>query len=150
KVWGMPTSTISADWGPQRIKDLSLVRAVTSALFGRWLPGRGEVIKTLIDRFHYPRLGPGQMWEVARDRIRSQGGAVHLDRRVVQIDHGGGAVSSFLTRDGDGRRTRYLGRDFLSTLPIRDLIRAMRPPPPPEVIRSAESLKYRDFLTVVL
>src|SRR5262245_50252629 len=150
KVWGMPTSTISADWGPQRIKDLSLVRAVTSALFGRWLASRGEVIKTLIDRFHYPRLGPGQMWEVARDRIRAQGGAVHLDRRVVGVEHDGSRVLALLARDRDGRRTRYLGRHFLSTLPVRDLIRAMSPPPPPEVIQAAESLKYRDYLTVVL
>src|SRR3982751_2046404 len=69
KLWGMPTDTISADWAAQRIKDMSLIRAVTSALLGGRLAGRGEVIKTLIDRFHYPRLGPGQMWEVARDRI---------------------------------------------------------------------------------
>jgi protoporphyrinogen oxidase len=150
KVWGMPTSTISPDWAAQRIKDLSLVRAVTSALFGRWLAPRGEVIKTLIDRFHYPRLGPGQMWEVARDRIRAQGGAVHLDRRVVRVEHDGSRVTAFLARDGDGRKARYLGGHFLSTLPVRDLIRAMSPPAPPEVVRAAEALKYRDYLTVVL
>ena len=69
----MPTSEIRADWAAQRIKDLDLVRAVTSALFGRWSSKRGEVIKTLIDQFQYPRLGPGQMWEVARDRIRDAG-----------------------------------------------------------------------------
>jgi len=150
KVWGVPTSTITAEWAAQRIKDLSLVRAVTSALFGKLGRPRGEIIKTLIDEFHYPRLGPGQMWEVARDRIRSQGGAVHLDRRVVRIEHDGERVTSFLTSDGAGRQTRYFGRHFLSTLPIRDLIRAMTPSPPMEVIQAAKSLKYRDFLTVVL
>jgi protoporphyrinogen oxidase len=71
KVWGMPTSTISADWAAQRIKDLDLVRAVTTALFGRFRSKEAAIIKTLIDEFHYPRLGPGQMWEVARDRIRA-------------------------------------------------------------------------------
>jgi protoporphyrinogen oxidase len=150
KLWGMPTHTISADWAAQRIKDLSLIRAVTSAFLGPWRSRRGEVIKTLIDQFQYPRLGPGQMWEVARDRIRSQGGAVQLGRRVVQVEHDGTMVTAFLTREQDGRLTRYLGRHFLSTLPIRDLIRAMSPPPPREVIQAAESLKYRDFLTVVL
>src|SRR3984885_132666 len=150
KVWGMPTSTISADWAAQRIKDLDLVRAVTSALFGRFRRGQTEIIKTLIDEFHYPRLGPGQMWEVARDKIRAQGGTVQLDRRVVEVEHDGNVVTSFLTRDHEGRQTRYLGRHFLSTLPIRDLIRAMRPSAPAEVIHAAESLKYRDFLTVVL
>ena len=73
------------------------------------------------------------MWEVARDRIRSQGGTVQLDRRVVEVEHDGGTVTSFLTRDHDGRRTRYQGRHFLSTLPIRDLIRAMKPAAPAEV-----------------
>jgi protoporphyrinogen oxidase len=150
KVWGMPTSTISADWAAQRIKDLDLVKAVTSALFGRFGSGRGEVIKTLIDEFQYPRLGPGQMWEVARDRVRDQGGTVQLDRRVVEVEHDGSLVTSFLTRDHDGRQARYQGRHFLSTLPVRDLIRAMNPPAPAEVVRAAESLKYRDFLTVVL
>jgi protoporphyrinogen oxidase len=150
KLWGMPTQTISADWAAQRIKDLSLVRAVTSALFGRFGNRRGEVVKTLIDEFQYPRLGPGQMWEAARDRIRAQGGTVHLDRRVIEVEHDRSRVTAFLTRDHDGRLTRYLGQHFLSSLPVRDLIRAMNPPAPQEVIEAAESLKYRDFLTVVL
>jgi protoporphyrinogen oxidase len=149
KVWGMSTRTITADWAAQRIKDLSLVKAVTSAVFGRFRR-RGQVIKTLIEEFSYPRLGPGQMWEVTRDRIKEQGGAVHLDRRVVQVEHDGAKVNSLLARDSDGRLTRYLGQHFLSTLPIRDLIRAMSPAAPNEVIQAAESLKYRDFLTVVL
>jgi protoporphyrinogen oxidase len=149
KVWGMSTRTITADWAAQRIKDLSLVKAVTSALFGRFQK-RGKVIKTLIEEFCYPRLGPGQMWELTRDRIREQGGAVHLDRRVVQVEHDGSKVTGLLARDSEGRLTRYLGQHFLSTLPIRDLIRSMNPPAPPEVIHAAESLKYRDFLTVVL
>jgi protoporphyrinogen oxidase len=150
KVWGMSTSSISSDWAAQRIKDLSLVRAVTSALLGRFGARKGEVIKTLIDEFQYPRLGPGQMWETARERIKAQGGAVDLDRRVVGIEHDGSAVRSFLACDHQGRRIRYLGSHFLSTLPIRELIRSMTPPPPDEVRRAAEALKYRDYLTVVL
>jgi protoporphyrinogen oxidase len=149
KVWGMSTKTITADWAAQRIKDLSLIKAVTSALFGRFRK-RGQVIKTLIEEFSYPRLGPGQMWEMTRDRIREQGGVVHLDRRVVQVEHDGSKVTAFLARDHDGRLTRYQGHHFLSTLPIRDLIRAMSPAVPAEVLHAAESLRYRDFLTVVL
>jgi protoporphyrinogen oxidase len=150
KVWGMPTSAISADWAAQRIKDLSLIRAAAAAVFGRFGRRKGAVIKTLIDEFQYPRLGPGQMWEVARDRIREQGGAVQLDRRVIQVEHDGLAITSFLTVDRQGRTTRYLGSHFLSTLPIRDLIRAMNPGAPAAVVQAAESLRYRDFLTVVL
>src|SRR4051794_29900815 len=85
KVWGMPTHAISADWAAQRIKGLSLTRAVWNALFGGRSGDGGEVIKTLIDRFEYPRLGPGQMWEAARDRVRRDGGAVHHDRRVMRV-----------------------------------------------------------------
>ncbi|HEV3122747.1 MAG TPA: NAD(P)/FAD-dependent oxidoreductase [Isosphaeraceae bacterium] len=150
KVWGMPTSTISADWAAQRIKGLSLFGAVWNALFGQIGKGKGEVIKTLIDSFHYPRHGPGQMWEAARDRVCSAGGAVHHDRRVVGVEHDGSAVTAFLTRDAQGRLMRYHGHHFLSTLPIRELVRAMSPAAPKEVRAAAESLAYRDFLTVVL
>ena len=78
KVWGMPTSEISADWAAQRIKGLNLVAAVVNGLFGGLKSRKGEVIKTLIDEFQYPRLGPGQMWEAVRDRIRAQQGPCTL------------------------------------------------------------------------
>jgi protoporphyrinogen oxidase len=151
KVWGMPTSEISADWAAQRIKGLSLFRAVWSALMpaGR-SKGKGEVIKTLIDSFQYPRLGPGQMWEAARDRVNRSGGSVHMDRRVLRVEHDGSAVTAFVAKDANGRSTRYTGKNFLSTLPIRNLIRAMSPAAPQEVRDAADALKYRDFLTVVL
>ncbi len=151
KVWGLPTSAISADWAAQRIQGLSLVRAVLAALGPRRAePGTGEVIKTLIDRFQYPRLGPGQMWEAARDRVNERGGAVHMDRRVTRIEHDGSAVSAFVATDSAGRSTRYYGTHFLSTLPIRHLIAAMSPRPPRAVIEAADALRYRDFLSVVL
>ncbi len=137
KLWGMPTNTISADWAAQRIKGLSLFGAVWNALFGKRRGEDGSVIKTLIDRFQYPRLGPGQMWEAARDQIRSRGSAVQLDRRVLRIEHDGGRVKAFVARDRAGRSFRYEGQNFLSTLPIRELIKSMSPPPPPEVIEAA-------------
>ncbi len=149
KVWGIPTNVISADWAAQRIKGLDLIRVITSTLFGN-RKADGEVIKTLIDRFQYPRLGPGQMWEAARDKVRLQGGSVHLDRRVILVEHDGEAVKAFVARDAGGRIIRYEGDHFLSTLPIRELIRCLDPPPPPSVLAAAGSLKYRDFLTVVL
>jgi protoporphyrinogen oxidase len=156
KVWGMPTNEITAEWAAQRIKGLSLVTAVTSALFGGLFKGKsegkkkGEVIKTLIDSFHYPRLGPGQMWEMTRDRIVEDGGSVVQDRRVVRVEHDGARVNAFVAVDAEGHEHVYQGTHYLSTLPIRGLIRALDPPPPPEVVRAANSLRYRDFLTVVL
>ncbi len=150
KVWGMPTSAISADWAAQRIKGLSLIRAVTNALFGGLGSKKGEVVKTLIEEFQYPRLGPGQMWEAARDKVRAGGNAVDMDRKVEAIEHDGSAVTALVARDSTGKRIRYTGEHFVSTLPIRTLIRSMQPAAPEAVIRAAESLKYRDFLTVVL
>jgi protoporphyrinogen oxidase len=90
------------------------------------------------------------MWEAARDHVERDGGAVHMDRRVVGIEHDGSHVSAFVARDSEGRTLRYHGRHFLSTLPIRHLIRSMSPPPPREVLAAADALKYRDFLSVVL
>ncbi len=157
KVWGMSTKDISADWAAQRIKGLDLTKTVLNALFGGWgLKGqakgksRGEVIKTLIDSFQYPRLGPGQMWEAARDKVRLGGNAVHHDRKVTRIEHDGSRVVAMIANDLAGRTTRYEGDHFVSTLPIRALIRALNPAAPPEVVHAAESLRYRDFLTVVL
>ena len=150
KVWGMSTREITAEWAAQRIKGLDLTKTVLNALFGKQAKGKGEVIKTLIDRFEYPRLGPGQMWEAARDKVREGGSAVHMDAAVESIEHDGSAVTAFVTLDHRGRQTRYLGHHFLSTLPIRSLIRAMTPAAPAEVVAAAEGLKYRDFLTVVL
>lgn len=155
KVWGIPTNVMSADWASQRIKGLNLATAILSAFLGAGAGSgkkekSGEVIKTLIDEFQYPRLGPGQMWETARDRIVRAGGAIHHERRVSAIEHDGKRVTAFVADDSKGRQTRYLGEHFLSTLPIRELIRAMRPAPPAEVIEAADSLGYRDFLSVVL
>ncbi len=150
KVWGMATDQISADWAAQRIKGLSLTKAVASALLGRWASGCGEVVKTLIDQFKYPRLGPGQMWETAQRKIDTAGGSVRLDQRVVRLERDAQGIRAMLARDGQGRTTRYMARHFLSTLPIRELIRAMDPPAPETIRQAAESLRYRDFLTVVL
>jgi protoporphyrinogen oxidase len=151
KVWGMPTSEISADWAAQRIKGLSLINAVTSALLpGGRNKGDGAMIKTLIERFEYPRLGPGQMWEMTRDLVDRNGGAVAHDRRVTRIEHDGDRVTRFVAVDSGGREHAYHGKHYLSTLPIRGLVRALEPAAPREVREAACSLRYRDFLTVVL
>ena len=79
KVWGMPCTEISAEWASQRIKNLDLKAAIKSALLGS-RSADGEVITTLIDRFHYPRLGPGMMWERCRDRLAERGVQTHCSR----------------------------------------------------------------------
>jgi protoporphyrinogen oxidase len=90
------------------------------------------------------------MWEAARDRVVAAGGAVHHDRRVERIEHDGSSVTACVARDSQGRMTRYHAHHFLSTMPVRNLIRAMSPAPPRDVLEAASALKYRDFVTVVM
>ncbi|BBL77336.1 NAD(P)/FAD-dependent oxidoreductase [Methylomagnum ishizawai] len=148
KVWGIPCDHISADWASQRIKDLSLKKALLNALpFGR---GAGPVPTSLIERFHYPRLGPGLMWECFRDRIRAQGNSVATGVRVGAVCHRHGRVECVHGRGPDGERVEFAGSHFISSMALRDLILALDPPPPDEVLRAAHGLRYRDFLSVVL
>ena len=150
KVWGMPCTEINADWAAQRIKNLDLVSAVKNALLGARLNAEGEVITTLIEEFHYPRLGPGQMWETAARRLAGKGIETHLEHRVESILHDGKRVTSLLVRDPSGGVREVTGENFLSSMPVQTLLRAMDPLPPAEVLAAASQLRYRDYLTVVL
>ncbi|MFQ5409706.1 MAG: NAD(P)/FAD-dependent oxidoreductase, partial [Anaerolineales bacterium] len=145
KVWGIPCSDIRAEWAAQRIKGLSLPTAIRNALF----PPRGEVIKTLIEEFHYPPLGPGMMWERVADLLRERGHSVCMETAAVRILREGSTVRSVEVRDSNGTRT-LAAAGVISTMPLSELIRAFDPPPPDEVRRAADQLAYRDFLTVVL
>jgi protoporphyrinogen oxidase len=144
KVWGVPCSELKAEWAAQRIKDLSLRTAVMNMFFRR-----KTTIKTLIEEFDYPRLGPGMMWKAMRDGIVGAGGAVHLERNVVRIEHDGSRVSSVITTH-NGVREEVDGTDFVSSMPITELVAKLHPPAPPAVLEAAGALRYRDFLTVCL
>ena len=148
KVWGRPCGEIGAEWAAQRIKNLDLVAAVRNALLGG--RGNGEVVTTLIDRFHYPRLGPGMLWERWTERLGERGIEVRLGADVTRLHHTGGRVVVAETRSEDGTARRLPGRHFISTMPVRELVHALEPAPPPEVIEAADRLQYRDYLTVVL
>jgi len=152
KVWGMKCADISADWAAQRIKGLSLASAIWHSL----LPQRGTkshegVIKTLISSFRYPRLGPGMMWETAAQKIEAAGGKVLMDRRVTSVSYD--PVSrqwTAVARDAAGESYTFTAAHVISSTSMRELIGAFSPPPAPEVVRAASSLRYRDFLTVAL
>jgi protoporphyrinogen oxidase len=146
KVWGIPCTEISAEWAAQRIQNLSLWRAILSATA---LTRRSDDVRTLIDAFRYPRLGPGQMWERTRDRIEELGGEVLLRHHVRGIRTAGDRVVAVEAATPAGVR-RFEGEHFVSTMPIRSLVRALDPPPPPAVREAAEGLGYRDFVTVAL
>ncbi|MGH9023755.1 MAG: NAD(P)/FAD-dependent oxidoreductase, partial [Acidimicrobiia bacterium] len=146
KVWGVPATSIQADWAAQRIKNLSLAKAVRNAL----LPKRNQkTIASLIEEFEYPRLGPGMMWERARELVEAAGTKVLLSSRVVQITREGGQALSVVT-ESDGTRTAYSASHVISSMPLPALVLTMDPPAPPEVQKAARSLHFRDFLTVAL
>lgn len=155
KVWGVPCSQIKADWGAQRIKGLSLKRAVVHAvkdlLSSDFSRAQAERETSLITRFYYPKYGPGQMWETVAAHIRACGGEIRMRRRVVGIRHRDHRVVAVTVEDTVTGETEEVPCDyFFSTMPVRHLITRMQPQPPERVLEVAEGLLYRDFLTVGL
>ena len=151
KVWGIPCDEISADWAASRIKGLSLIAAIKNALM-QTAKGDGGKIKTLITEFHYPRRGPGQMWEAVANVVNEEGTIPERLRMGVGVERilwSDAGVKAVEVNTPDGRE-RVAGTDFISTMPVRELIAKLSPPAPAEVQRAAASLKYRDFLTVAL
>jgi protoporphyrinogen oxidase len=152
KVWGMSCSEISADWAAQRIKGLSLGSAIKHALLPPRKPkDRSAVVKTLIDTFRYPRKGPGMMWEACARKVRQMGGQVLLGRRAVRCEFD--AVEKVWTVTAckaDGETETYRGEHLISSMPIRELVAQIEPRLPDAALAAAQSLRYRDFLTVGL
>ena len=148
KVWGIPCDKIGAQWAAQRIKGLSLFTAVTNMLLRSIRPQRGKQIKTLIEEFEYPRLGPGMMWDAFHAEVVRLGGAVQLHARARRIEHAGGRVTAVEYGD-DGAHRLDVDR-LVSTMPLRQLIQSLSPAAPDSVRAAADRLQYRDFLTVAL
>jgi len=151
KVWGISTKELSADWAAQRIKSLDLWTAVRGALLPSRRPSRrGDLVTTLIDRFRYPRLGPGQMWERVAKVMAERGRPVLHGRTILGIEHGGGRVRSVLTRGPEGRVEEHRAAHFVSSIPIRELVGLLDPAAPDAVREAASALSYRDFISVAL
>src|SRR5438105_1242682 len=146
KVWGVPATEIQADWAAQRIKNLSLAKAVVNAL----LPRRSQKeITSLIEEFQYPKYGPGMMWEVCTEKVEAQGSKVVMETRIAAVRHRGGRATSVVV-ESEGGQTEHNCTHVISSMPMSALILAMDPPAPPEVQAAARGLAYRDFLTVAL
>jgi protoporphyrinogen oxidase len=146
KVWGIPCTSIRADWAAQRIQNLSLRKAVWNAVSG------SNNTTSLIDKFDYPRLGPGMMWEAFRDRVEERGGEVRMNSKAARILRKGNRVVAIeVERDKkDGGSYRLEADEFISSMPISELVLNMDPPAPEEVQEAARKLRYRDFLIVTL
>jgi protoporphyrinogen oxidase len=156
KVWGTPCDEISAEWGAQRIKGLSLTTAVKHFLkkaFGRKqkrdLAQKGTDT-SLIERFMYPKFGPGQLWEHVADQICEKGGEIHMGWKVDRIHCVNKQVVSIDAVNAQGERQTFPGDYFFSTMPMRELVEAMDAPVPENVREVSEGLQYRDFITVGL
>jgi protoporphyrinogen oxidase len=151
KVWGMSCKEISADWAAQRIKGLSLKTAILNALWKPKPKNKGEVIKTLIDSFRYPRKGPGMMWEACAAKVKKMGGAIHMGSKVVGCRWDGDeGLWNVSYQNADGARFAIKAQHVISSAPMRLLAKGVTPALSEEAIKAAESLKYRDFLTVML
>jgi protoporphyrinogen oxidase len=140
KVWGVPTTELRAEWAAQRIKGLSFTSAAKAAFFGN----KSE-IKSLIGEFHYPRFGPGQMWETMADEIIANGGEVRLNAPVQELEIRDGRVAAVVA---GGERIEPA--HVISSLPLRATVGLAGAAAGGEVQASAQGLRYRDFLTVAL
>ena len=149
KVWGMPCEEISADWAAQRIKGLSLASAVFHALGFRRRRGSAAV-KTLIDTFQYPRLGPGMMWEKTRDDVVQAGGQVIMDQRVIGLSADGDRVVGVQSVDSGGTVRTWEAAHFILSMPLQETVAVFSPCLEGDVSAAAGRLRYRDFLTVAL
>ncbi len=146
KLWGRPAAEISADFAAQRIKNLTILNAITTAM----KPRRKQTdITSLIEEFQYPKYGPGMMWERARELVEAAGTKVVMESPVSAIHHDGGLARS-VTAGGDGAETTYGCDHVISSMPLPLLVKAMRPPVPERVHQAADGLSFRDFLTIAL
>jgi protoporphyrinogen oxidase len=154
KVWGVPCEQISAEWGAQRIKSLSVAKAIAHAVTIQFRSTSDAAQKatetSLIERFLYPKFGPGQMWEEVARRVTTQGGAIHMRHRVVAVEQIGDKVTSVDVFDeAAGAVRRILCDHFLSSMPVKDLIAMLRPDDT-HIAQIAADLPYRSFMTVGL
>ncbi len=152
KVWGMPCDTMSADWAAQRIKGLSLGGAVLDGL-KRSLglnkkPNDGMQTKTLLESFRYPRLGPGMMWDAARDKVLGHGNTILMGHALKQLAEDSTGRWRVTATDRDGATVTIDAGHVVSSAPMREL--AGRLHPLPTTLPQASALRYRDFLTVAL
>jgi len=154
KVWGVSCDKIKADWGAQRVKGLSISKAILHSIkkmFSRKKLNKSEVETSLIDRFIYPKFGPGQLWEEVAQIIQNKGGQLYLKYRVVKINTSENKIVSVIAEnDKTGKLETFEGEYFISTMPVKDLINSLTCQIPEEVDEISKGLMYRDFLTVGL
>jgi protoporphyrinogen oxidase len=144
KLWGIPCEEIQAEWVAQRIKGLSFRTVIKNALF----PDKNGSPKTLIDKFKYPKYGPGMMYEKMEENIRKIGGKILKETEVVEIKHDDFEVKSVIIKNTNGEEKKYVANNFLSSMPITTLIKRLYPSAPKEVLEASGKLSYRSFISI--
>ena len=147
KLWGVNPKELSADWGAQRVKGLSLWKAVWDAVSKPFRKKDAKVETSLIEQFIYPKKGPGQLWETLADEIKKLGGEIIMNSKVVSVKTEEGKICGVVA-EKDGEKTEYNGDYYISSMPIKDLVAAATEKVPEDISYIAENLPYRDFITV--
>ncbi|MBX9666418.1 MAG: NAD(P)/FAD-dependent oxidoreductase [Candidatus Obscuribacterales bacterium] len=152
KVWGVPCQKIDASWGAQRIKGLSIIKAIKHAVRKIVQPMKDvkkkDLETSLIEQFLYPKYGPGQVWETVASIVLSKGAEIHKNFKVKGIEVEGNKIVAINAVNATGEERRFEGDIFFSSMPIKDLIRALQTEVPANVKEVSEGLLYRDFITV--
>jgi len=155
KVWGVPCTTISAEWGAQRIKGISIGKAILHAARSLKPKRKAEDIHqkgtetSLIEKFLYPKYGPGQLWEEVARQIEEKGGQILMNNEVTRIVTDGTQTTAIEARNHEtSQSVTFEGDYFFSTMPVQELIANIREEIPDNVREVAEGLQYRDFITV--
>lgn len=147
KVWGIPTREIGAEWAAQRIKGLSLTKAVINAFFPKIKRAKTT---SLIDEFHYPRFGPGMMYEKMADMVKEKGGRIISQAKVIQIRRENDRILGVVYEDASGIKQEISGTHYVSTMPLPELVRKFDPPAREDVMKSLEFLRFRSFIAICL
>lgn len=155
KVWGVPCRDISAEWGAQRIKGLSVGKAIANALRKQFRGSSGVrqqgVETSLIEQFLYPKFGPGQMWEKCARQVEELGGVVQMRSRVEQLRVEGNRLVGATVRNLETGEREDIDSDYVfSTMPVQKLVHNLRVDVPDSVRSIGDGLVYRDFVTVGL
>ena len=155
KLWGVPCASILPDWGAQRVKNLSMAKAIYHAVRQKFFQGNKsrpkDIVTSLIDEFLYPKYGPGQLWEAAAAAVREGGGKIYLNHKVTGLRYSGSRVSAVQVQNRlSGELKEIKGDYFISTMPVKYLIKGMGDTVPKEVQTVAENLYYRDLIVVGL
>ncbi len=155
KVWGVACTQIDAEWGAQRIKELSIWKTIKHFVSRQFRRGPSNVAQkntdtSLIEQFLYPKFGPGQMWEEVARKVVAMGGTIIMEQAVQQLHTRGTYMTGVTTASQDGALHRYDGDYVFSTMPVQELIRSLDNAVPPKVMEVSDGLMYRDFMTVGL